>query len=331
MGTLTEQQQTTAAVINAASLPVDAAPVAPEAAIVSAAMGSGWLPPTPDPRDYTDERPEIKKITKKLKLPKSTAEGFEPLPPKVDLRKWCSPVRDQGDILQSCTAFAGVGIIEYFEKRAFSKSPVASPQFLYKCTRDIRRVKGDTGAEIRDVMKALVLFGVPGETYCPYIMSEFDNEPTPFLYAMAGNYKAGNYFCHDPLGKPKRGKDILYSVKQYLAAGIPAMFGLGLPSPFTEVNIKGAIPFCKKEVVFANHALVAVGYNDSLRIRSASPDVKPTKGALLVRNCKGPKWGRKGYGWLPYQYVLSKRARDFWSLLSVDWIDTGNFGLEDPD
>jgi C1A family cysteine protease len=37
------------------------------------------------------------------------------LPPKQDLRKWCSPIEDQGQI-GSCTANAGVGLVEYFER-----------------------------------------------------------------------------------------------------------------------------------------------------------------------------------------------------------------------
>jgi C1A family cysteine protease len=38
-------------------------------------------------------------------------------------------------------------------------------------------------------------------------------------------------------------------------------------------------------------------------------------------------WGENGYGWLPYEYVLKSLACDFWSLISMDYIDTGSFGL----
>lgn len=35
----------------------------------------------------------------------------------------------------------------------------------------------------------------------------------------------------------------------------------------------------------------------------------------------------KGYGWLPYDYVKNKLAVDFWSLNSMEWVDTRQFGL----
>ena len=38
----------------------------------------------------------------------------------VDLRHWRSPIEGQGN-LGSCTANAGVGPVEYFQRRAFGK------------------------------------------------------------------------------------------------------------------------------------------------------------------------------------------------------------------
>jgi C1A family cysteine protease len=37
--------------------------------------------------------------------------------------------------------------------------------------------------------------------------------------------------------------------------------------------------------------------------------------------------GDKGYGWLPYDYVLNNLALDFWSLLSMEWMDSKQFGI----
>ena len=30
---------------------------------------------------------------------------------------------------------------------------------------------------------------------------------------------------------------------------------------------------------------------------------------------------------MPYKYVMDKLAMDFWSLLSMEWVDTGQFGI----
>jgi len=49
-------------------------------------------------------------------------------------------------MLGSCTAHAVVGIIEYYERKAFGKHIDASRLFLYKVTRNLMKQKGDTGA-----------------------------------------------------------------------------------------------------------------------------------------------------------------------------------------
>jgi C1A family cysteine protease len=201
-------------------------------------VGTGWLPPMPDLRDYSLEHQDVKEMAKKLGL----AGKALSLPATVDLRKWCSPIENQGN-LGSCTANAAVGVVEYFERRAYDKYINGSRLFVYKATRDLLQVTGDTGAWLRNTMGALVLCGVPDEKYWPYNVPDFDKEPPSFVYSVADNYEALKYFCHDPLGANVPPATVLSSVKQYLAAGIPSMFGFwGFPS-FSNTNVKGGIPY----------------------------------------------------------------------------------------
>jgi len=290
-------------------------------------VGTGWLPPLPDLRDYTEVHPDVAKMVTKLGvLPTETA--IRALPSKVDLRQWCSEVENQGN-LGSCTAHAALGIVEYFELRAFGKHIDGSRLFVYKSTRNLMGVTGDTGAWLRNTMGGLVLCGVPPERYWPYTdkKPDFDKDPSPFVYAVADNYETIKYFCHDPLGAKIPTTTVLESVKKYLAGGVPSMFGFfGFPS-FSQSNVKGGIPYpCPGEQAQWGHAIVAVGYDDAMKIKNLKCD-KETTGALLIRNSWGTTWGDKGYGWLPYEYVLNDLALDFWSILTMGWVDSEQFGF----
>lgn len=289
-------------------------------------VGTGWLPPRPDLRDYSVDHPDIKEMSKKCGIGSKALSA----PAAVDLRQWCSPIENQKN-LGSCTAHAAVGIVEYFQRRAFSKHLEGSRLFVYKATRNLMGVTGDTGAWLRNAMGSLVLCGVPEEKYWPYTdklgaePDGFDREPPAFVYAVADNYEALKYFCHDPQGSNISPAGVLESVKKYLTAGIPAMFGFwGFPS-FNDTEVKGDIPYpCKGEQAEWGHAIVAVGYDDAKKIKNTRCNTV-TKGALLIRNSWGTAWGDNGYGWLPYDYVLNKLAFDFWSLLSMEWVDSKQF------
>lgn len=284
----------------------------------------GWLPDLPSIKDRDTGSASVKPLLAKLK-----GAGAKSAPAKlaasVDLRAWCPPIENQLS-LGSCTANAGVGLLEYYERRAYGKHIDGSRLFLYKTTRNLLKWTGDTGAYLRSTLQALVVFGVPPESYWPYVVADFEKEPTAFLYSFASNFQALSYYRLDPAGTSKAA--LLMAIKTNLASGQPAIFGFTVYNSHTQASAanKGAIPYpVTTDKVVGGHAVMVVGYNDTIQIKNTAPGSATTTGALLIRNSWGTGWGDGGYGWLPYEYVLKGQAVDWWTLISAEWVDTGKF------
>src|SRR5258706_10286 len=231
--------------------------------------GLGWLRDHPDFRDFTPEHTEVpaalkargqQRPIKEMLAQAGAAVALLPgkLPPTSgpSLRPWCSPIENHG-ALGSGTANAGVGLVEYFERRAFGKYLDASRLFLYKATRNLLHWTGDTGAFLRTTMQALVLFGVPPEEFAPYVIANFDQEPSAFCYAFAQNYQTITYYRLDP---PGTSTDMLLNrIKTNIAAGLPSMFGFPVYSSIAQAAPKGEIPFpTAGEQLLGGHAIVAI-------------------------------------------------------------------------
>jgi len=270
----------------------------------------GWFGFSPDPVDPRD---------KALDLPISPS-----LPGFVDLRKWCSPVEDQGQI-NSCTAHAAITLFEYFLNRSFGKYVDGSRRFVYKVTRNLLKREGDLGANSRTTMKALAMIGVTPENFWPYDEKNFDEEPSAFCYALASKYRATNYYRVDVSGRTR--DVVLQQIKESLADNRPLMFSmLVYKNCWEQAQSTGKIPFpTEGDFRAGGHTMAAVGYDDSLKIKNTDPRGIETTGAFLVKNSYGCTWGDKGYGWLPYEYVLKPQSMDWWTMMQQDWLDTGIF------
>jgi C1A family cysteine protease len=276
----------------------------------------GWHPDLPDARDYTPRHDEVLPLLRTLK-----PTGRKTLPRQVDLRRdehgeYFSGVDNQRG-LNCSSACAILSLVEYFERRSCGRTFEGSKLFLYKATRNRTqsrlRVMGDTGADLRSTLKVLVQVGVPPEEHWPFVTGSFDMEPSGFIYSLAKPFSNVRYVRLDEANLG--GSATLLNVKSFLAAGFPVAFGFPVPSSLTD---DGNIPYRPHlDSIRGGQAAVAVGYHDN--------HSGPVKNALLIRSFWGTAFGDAGYGWLPSLFVEKQLARDFWTLVNEEWLDSAEF------
>lgn len=213
------------------------------------------------------------------------------LPPSADLRKTgkLSPVYDQGD-LGACTAFAiGKGLRETLSLMSGASPKALSALYLYYKERELEgTVEKDSGASLKDGMKALQDAGDCPDARMPYDQKAFKSAPTPEADREAAGFRIDGSL-------PLRG---LPELKAKLAAGQPAVFGMTIYKSFMSKQVArtGLMPMPKDhEKQDGGHAVMVVGYDDARQV-------------LIVKNSWGPKWGDQGFFYMPYAFVTSENV-----------------------
>src|SRR5262249_39317548 len=130
--------------------------------------GYGWVRDLPDTRDFLYAAPLIR-----------YPHG---LPTSIDLRSACPPIYNQGH-LSSCTANAIGAAIQFDQLKQGTKDFMPSRLFIYYCERAIEgTISQDSGAQVRDGIKAVSTLGAPPETDWPYNIVKFMDRPPQGAY-----------------------------------------------------------------------------------------------------------------------------------------------------
>jgi C1A family cysteine protease len=239
-----------------------------------------WKADKPDTRDYKYQ------VSAKVS------------PNSVDLRRYCSPIENQGN-LGSCTGQAVAGAIELLNKRNGKPTDV-SRLFIYYYERLILgTVNYDSGAYIRDGIKATNHYGVSLESYWPYNIKKFRQEPITEAKNDALNRKVTLY---------ERVADFNGCIDA-LSNGYPVIIGFDVYTSFMSATVTrtGNMPYpnTKREKLLGGHAVLLVGYDK-------------TKKVFIVRNSWGTSWGDRGYFYMPFNVINPNMSDDYWIIKSVN-------------
>jgi phospholipase C len=204
------------------------------------------------------------------------------LPPRVDLRYLCLPVRDQGPE-GACSGFSTAACCET-QQAALNKSLLPdylSPAYVYARTRmQDGTFPQDSGASLADEFSALENFGICPEPFMPYsgnpaepVLPKCDSAALPFRV--------------QPIlvdRQPKALKSVLAG-KKSISIGFMVYESFETPDPKGFVQL----PQISSEKFLGGHAVLLCGYDD-------------TNSFWIVRNQWGNKWGAGGYCYMPYGY-----------------------------
>ena len=246
----------------------------------------GWIPDLPDHRDRI------------FAAPPATLGA---LPPRADLRAGCPPVYDQGQ-LGSCTAQAIAGALQ-FDQAKQAQADVFTPSrlFIYYNERVIEgTVDEDAGAMLRDGIKSVSKQGAPHEPLWPYVISRFRTKPSPTAYKDGARHEAILY---------QRLLQLIDQLKACLRTATRSWSGFPcMRASRAATSRRAGVCPCPAlaNPCWVATAVVAVGYDEPQR-------------RFIIRNSWGTSWGMRGYGTMPYDYLLDDGlSADVWTIRMVE-------------
>lgn len=218
---------------------------------------------------------------------------FMRLPHKIDWSQKMSPVRDQGQE-GVCVGFATAsGMKEYQEFIDYGKLILLSPRFVYSEAKKIDGMPAVEGTTIRAAMQALQDRGACQEKFWPYQAHQRDK-------AKKGAVHDARRFRIVTYARILNLRELCLS----LATKGPSVIGIEVFKGMMQTKT-GLVPLPgKSEPSLGGHAICAVGFDDKNKL-------------LKFKNSWSEKWGRKGYGYLPYTYI-ERYMMDAWSAVDIE-------------
>lgn len=241
----------------------------------------GWLQDPPGVED-----PPFERVLPTLE--RGTADGYD-----VDLRPWCSEIESQST-LGSCVANATIGAIEM--RRIFNGELHVdlSRLFAYYNSRiGHSATSRDDGTHVRMCCTAIAKMGVCRESSWQYDTTMVYKRPSWNCYREAYAYKIAQCSKIDATGDR-----LIELIIAALRVNHPVIFGVQVWQSFRSCTGAVVTPTVG-ETKLGGHAMLIVGVNVAMK-------------TFIVRNSWGKAWGDLGYCYMPFSYLKTGDAHDFW-------------------
>ncbi|HEX5186694.1 MAG TPA: C1 family peptidase [Nitrososphaeraceae archaeon] len=243
----------------------------------------------------------------------------------IDLRPCCSEIKNQHDV-KCASSCAVTELYEFRLNTILNKKSNMSTLFNYKTTRNILQTSGNIDCSTDLAMTSLILFGLIPDRYWPFVVSKYDVEPSAFCYALGQNFKA-----MEPIKLDYEGISndfLLEKIKSILEKKLAVCFEFSASKECLDQTDKEGNISPPDASIENNQRLsvLAVGYDDRRKMKNLEYE-GVHEGAFLFQNSLGKKWGDRGFGWLPYEYVLSGKVKGCWTITDSEFIDLEEFGL----
>ena len=207
-----------------------------------------------------------------------------------DLGQYVTEVKNQGSA-GSCCSHACLSWYEVFvnkdnpkllKDKTFSKG--FSERFHYYYARKSNGIYPKLGGmSIRTGFKIMSKKGMAPDILCPYSIPKLNDEPSQFSQSFAKFFNIKEYYN-------------LYNLKQVILAlqqGYPVVCGIKVFRSFFSTPTNGMVPMPEQgERYYGGHAILILGYNKKLN-------------KFKFLNSWGRNWGKRGFGYLDYDYLLN--------------------------
>lgn len=239
-------------------------------------------------------------------------QGMKPLN-SVDLRKFFSPVKDQGQI-GSCSTFAVISMYEAMMNRFLpegSEKANMSERFVYYYS-NVLAGRPEGGSNYHDQLGVLGKYGTCQEALCSYSDPDITAAPTEEAIKNAEGHRVLKAL-QIPLANLPNKADSLKRNHQLLTSALSEGYPVGISltlyegfgkSQFVNRPSEGEI----SKGVAEYHAMVLVGYSE-------------TDKCYIVRNSWGTAFGDNGYCYISSAYIDDPALCNF-ACVIADTTDT---------